>query len=165
MNGSSRYVAGVLGLSLYGLTMAGCALRMDAVSQWALRGWSPTVAKAEQRAIESNRAVLFYFKDGRIQRDEIARLIEEVISEQPSPRPVRCILYNTIERDRRYAAQFDAEIPPSLILVFPDGSYAAQRGPLNRETIVRFLSESQPPGVQPTVDPYLRSRLVSVLNP
>lgn len=88
-------------------------------------------------------------------------MIEQVVSAQQAPRPVRCILYSTNERDRRYAAQFGVEIPPSLILVYPDGTYHAKRGPLNHDTITQFLAESQPPGTSPKANPYLRSRLVS----
>jgi len=154
-NLSWRGLSGFVPLALF---LTGCAsTNAPLLNQWSWRGWISDYESAERQAGERQQPVLFYYKDTRNRHDDACRLIEQVCTDGDD-RFVRCILLNSYEPDRRYAAQFGVERSPAMILVHSDGTFHASTGPFTDDSIRAFLARSNPPGLRPNPNPYLPRR-------
>jgi hypothetical protein len=142
--------------ALVSIPLFGC----QALNRWTVERWETDYVNAERRARAADRTMLILFRDGRKPIDKPLEAIRKSKKVKPLLRPFEwCELYRTAEADRRYADQFHVQRAPALILAHPDDTYQAWTGPWNEADVIRFLTESKPPGSPADRNPYLARKI------
>lgn len=132
--------------------LAGCSQ----IDRWDLDPWSTDYETAERRISGTSKSMLVVYQDGRKDRDgALEKVLKDAGVKARSAELVRCTLYRSQEKDRRYADQFQIQRVPSLILVHPDDTFHSLTWPFDAQTAVEFLDRSVPPGAPMTRNPLI----------
>lgn len=122
-------------------------------------GWALDFDTAEQRVYDSGKPLLIFYRNPRHREDQV---VEDALQAESvaalTERYVGCTLLTSYEPDRRYVGQYGVYRPPALIVVHPDGTYHARSAIMSADDIVSFLTQAQPPGTKPAINPHIPRR-------
>lgn len=137
------------------ILVVGCLL--GGCRSWSSNRWIGDYDAAERLSIKRNQPLLIYFEEDRPNHD--SRLAASLASERLQSTQdefVRCSLVRSVERDRRYVAQYGVDRAPAVIVVHRDGTYhaTAQRS-MSADELMAFLESAVSPGTPIKRNPYV----------
>ncbi len=123
---------------------------------WPVGTWVADYEEAERLSSDSGKGTLYLFTQTDLTRkDSLRDYLENPSNRGVAADSVTALLFQRNERDRRYAAQFGVYRAPAVIVVHADGTYHATQGSLSPEKVSAFVTESQPPGAAPNINPLI----------
>ncbi len=128
------------------LLLAACLL--GGCQTWSSNRWLGDYDVAERQSAKRERPLLIYFEEDRPNHD--SQLASSIKSERfrfVQDDFVCCSLVRSIERDRRYVAQYGVDRAPAIIVVHRDGTYhATAERSMSADELVAFLDSAVSPG-------------------